>query len=192
MLLMVSTLLALMYTGVCLMKVYLNRENLGNMTGMTVAMILGMISSLTVGLIVGIVFTNDLTLSTIIAVSFGIIVGVMAGKPISLIVMLEGIGAGVMGGMMGAMLGDMLPLNNNNLMLIFMDILFILSILLIIHVINIEINKDKNKNLVFNVRFYPWIITSIISVIILFTCAQLDTDSVEINNQVEENHEHHH
>jgi hypothetical protein len=178
-----------MYTGVSIVKIYHYRKNLGNMTGMAVVMILVMFSSLTVGLITGIVFTNDLTLSTIIAMIFGIIVGSLAGKPISHIVMLEGIGAGGMGGMMGAMLGDMLPLNNFNLMLLFIDILFIISVLLINYVINIELYKDKN--LVFNVRYYPWIITSIISTIIICTFAHFDTLS-ETNNQVVENHHHDH
>lgn len=189
MLLTISTLLVLMYTGVSIVKIYHYRKNLGNMTGMTIAMILVMFSSLTVGLIVGIAFTNDLTVSTIIAMIFGIIVGTLAGKPISHIVMLEGIGAGGMGGMMGAMLGDMLPLNNFNLMLLFMDLLFIISVLLINYVINLELYKDKN--LVFNVRYYPWVITSIISAIIIFAFAHLDTIS-ETNNQVDENHHQHH
>lgn len=65
MLLTISTLLVLMYTGVSIVKIYHYRKNLGNMTGMTVAMILVMFSSLTVGLIAGIVFTNDLTPSPI-------------------------------------------------------------------------------------------------------------------------------
>jgi hypothetical protein len=189
MLLTISTLLVLMYTGVSIVKIYLYRKNLGNMTGMTVVMILAMFSSLTVGLIMGIVFANDLTLSTIIAMIFGMIAGTLAGKPLSPIVMLEGIGAGAMGGMMGAMLGVMLPLTNFNIMLLFMDILFIIGVLLINYVINIELNKDKN--VVVNVRYFPWVITSIISAIIIFTFAHLDTIS-ESNIQVDENQHQHH
>jgi hypothetical protein len=71
-----------------------------------------------------------------------------------------------------------------------MVILFIISVLFIIHVINIEKNKDES--LVFNGRTYPWIITSIISALIIFTFAHLDTNPAENNNQVDEKHHQHH
>ncbi|WP_191567210.1 hypothetical protein [Metabacillus idriensis] len=191
MLLTISTLLVLIYTSVCLLKVYLNRKTLVNMTGMMAVMIIGMASSTALGLIAGIVFKGDLTLSTITAMSFALIIGFLAGKPISLLAMAEGIAAGIMGGMMGAMLGEMLPLNNFNLMLVFIDILFIISALFISHFINSELKKDQENSVSYPLS-YPWIITSILSAIIIFTFAHLETKSVESNNQVDEIQEHHH
>ncbi|MGG0288825.1 hypothetical protein ABEY41_27885 [Peribacillus butanolivorans] len=190
MLLMISTLLVLIYTSACLLKVYRNRKILVNMTGMMVAMIMGMASSTAIGLISGVIFKGDLTLSTIVAMSFSIIVGILVGKPIGLLAMVEGIAAGIMGGMMGAMLGEMLPLNNFNLMLVFIDILFIISAMFIIHFINVELKKNQ-ENLVSYPRSFPWIVISILSAIIIFTCAHLDTKSVDSYNQVDETHEHH-
>lgn len=163
------------------------------MTGMTVVMVLGMVSSIALGLIAGIIFAGDLTISTIIAMVFGIIVGVLTGKSISDVVMLEGIGAGIMGGMMGAMTGDMLPPDGYYLMTVFMDVCFIASVLFISHIINQELKKANMP--VSKYRFYPWIITSIASVMIIFTFAHLDTNKEEPSNQVnsvnQQHHQHH-
>ncbi|WP_245918028.1 hypothetical protein [Alteribacillus bidgolensis] len=155
---------------------------------MTMVMSLAMVSSLTIGLIAGIAYRGDLTLSTILAMSFGLIVGFLAGKPISLLTMVEGCAAGIMGGMMGAMLGDML-LNNLPLMLVFMDILFVISVLFIIFYINAEL-KINNKSFGFYPRSYLWmIITSAFSIIIIFTFADLEMKPVE-DNQVDDLHHH--
>jgi hypothetical protein len=192
MLVMTSSLLVIIYSSVCLVKVYKNRKILTNMTGMTVAMVLGMVSSLAMGLTAGIAFKNDLTLSTIIAMIFSLIVGVLAGKPISLLAMVEGIGAGVMGGMMGAMLGEMLPQNDFRRMLIFIDILFMISVWFIVHMIHMELKKDK-KNEVRSPLSYPWMmITTVISAFLIFTLAQLETKPVENNHQVDEKLQHQH
>ncbi|TCP27785.1 hypothetical protein EV207_11712 [Scopulibacillus darangshiensis] len=189
MILTVSALLVLIYSGICLWKVYRNRNSLGNMTRMTIAMVLGMISSLDIGLIAGVVFKSDLSLSTIIAMSFGFIVGFLVGKPTNLLVTVEGVAAGIMGGMMGAMLGVMLPHDNFRFILVFLDILFILSVLSIVFLINTELETKKDNSNLFP-HSYPWIITSVISTIIIFTFAHLETASVGDNNQ--KNREQHH
>ncbi|WP_018393281.1 hypothetical protein [Bacillus sp. 37MA] len=191
MLLTISTLIVLLYTSVCVVKIHQVRKNLKNMTGMMIVMVLCMGSSLTIGLIVGIFYTSDLAHSTMIAMTFSLIVGYLAGKPINLLAIGEGMAGGIMGGMMGAMLGDMLPLGNYAAMLIYMDILFIVSILFIVAMMNVELKKDQ-ENLTFKPRTYPWIITTIISVIILFTFTYMDTKSVEPSNQVNEGQHQHH
>lgn len=170
MLLIISTILVITYTSICIMKVYNHKNHLVNMTGMTVVMLLVMASSLVVGLIAGIAFKGDLTLSTIIAISFSIAVGILVGSFINLLTLVEGIAGGIMGGMMGAMLGVMLPPDNFKLMLVFTDVLFIISFLSIILIINSELKKN-GESISFHPRSYPWIITLIFSTMILLTFA---------------------
>lgn len=190
MLLTISTLLVLLYTSVCLIKIHQVRKNLENMTGMMIVMILCMGSSLTIGLIIGIFYTNDLAHSTMIAMTFSLVIGYLAGKPISLLAIGEGMAGGVMGGMMGAMLGDMLPLGNYTVMLIYMDVLFILSVLFMVTMMNVELKKDK-ENLTFTPRTYPWIITTVISAILIFAFSHMEADTIESHQDQSDEHEHH-
>ncbi|WP_409300577.1 hypothetical protein [Peribacillus sp. SCS-155] len=190
-LLLVSTLMVIVHTIVCVVKVHIHKDKLKNMTGMTVAMLLGMASSLTIGLIAGIQFKGNLSLSTILCIIFSLIVGLLVGKSINLLVLVEGIGAGVMGGMMGAMLGEMLPQDNFTLMLVFMDILFIMSTLCIIILINAEL-KNAGNNISLLPRIYPWIITSIISVVILLAFTQLGSETMVSKKDGLQDHQHHH
>ena len=190
MLLIISTLLVLLYTSVCVIKIHQVRKNLKNMTGMMTIMILCMGSSLTIGLIVGIFYTSNLAHSTMIAMTFSLIVGYLAGKSINLLAIGEGIAGGIMGGMMGAMLGDMLPPGNYTAMLIYMDVLFILSILFLVTLMNVELKNDK-ENLTFKPRTYPWIITTVISAILIFAFSHMEADTIESHQDQPDEHEHH-
>jgi large-conductance mechanosensitive channel len=193
MLLQLSAFLVLIYTAISILKVYRHKNKLVNMTGMTIAMLLVMASSLVIGLIAGIAFKSDLTISTIIAVSFSIIVGALVGRIISLLALVEGIAGGVMGGMMGAMLGEMLPSDNFKLMLVFTDVLFIASFLFIIILINTELKKhnDKHEPITLYPRTFPWVLTTVISAVIILTFAQLETKPVLSKSNVQEMHHNH-
>ena len=196
MLLFLSSLLVIFYTIIGIMKVYNYKNKLANMTGMTVVMVLVMVSSLLVGLINGIALKGDLTLSTIIAISYSLVVGCLVGSFINLLTLVEGIAGGIMGGMMGAMLGEMLPSDNFKIMLVFTDVLFIVSFLFIILLINSELKKNK-ESISFYPRTVPWIVTSIISAMIILTFAQLENKPVlmnmnmNMNMNVQEEHHHH-
>jgi hypothetical protein len=190
MLLIISTLLVIIYTTICITKVYNHKNHLVNMTGMTVVMVLVMSSSLVVGLITGIAVKGDLTLSTIIAISFSILVGILVGSFINLLTLVEGIAGGIMGGMMGAMLGVMLPLDNFKLMLVFTDVLFIISSLFIILIINSELKKN-GESISFYPRSFPWIVTSLISAMIILTFAQLESKPALSKSIVQKEHHHH-
>lgn len=192
MLLIIGTIIILVYTTVCLIKVYQNKELLANMTGMAIAMALAMISSTAIGLILGVLFKGDLTSSTIIAMNFALIVGILVGKPISLLAMGEGVGGGAMGGMMGAMIGDMIPSNNYSLMLVYIVIFSIVSFLFIIHLINTKVNEHpKNKTS----RTWSTANKAIISVSVLLTLVilglQIETTDHKNNQKVDEVHHHH-
>jgi predicted lipid-binding transport protein (Tim44 family) len=72
------------------------------------------------------------------------IVGYVTGRPISLLASLEGIVSGIMGGMMGAMLGVMLQPNSAQIMMAFLDVIYILVAALLLRVIDQEIKTKKN------------------------------------------------
>ncbi|PLR79924.1 hypothetical protein CVD25_22600 [Bacillus canaveralius] len=191
MLLLISTLLVIVYTIVCVIKVHTHKDKLVNMTGMTVAMVLGMASSLTMGLIAGIEFQGNLSLSTIIAIHYSLMVGILVGRPINLLTLVEGMAAGVMGGMMGAMLGEMLPSGDFTLMLVLTDILFMVSVVSIIFLINAELKKT-GEPVSFYPRTFPWIVTSVISAVIILTLATLETKPMLSDSNVQEEQHHHH
>ncbi|WP_067727612.1 hypothetical protein [Oceanobacillus damuensis] len=193
MLLIIGTVIILVYTIICLIKVYRNREQLKNMTGMAIAMILGMVSSTAIGLILGIMFKGDLTASTITAMNFALIVGILVGKPISLLAMGEGVAGGVMGGMMGAMIGDMIPSNSYSFMLVYIVIFSIVSYLFIIHLVDTKAGISKENKL-----HHPWTAKAIISVTVMFTLVTLvtlgylDTEIIGDENKLEAEERHHH
>ncbi|MEH7347691.1 hypothetical protein [Gottfriedia acidiceleris] len=122
------------------------KEKLSCTVGKMISMTNSMMTSVTVGTIFGILFRNtDLAIPTIISMTAGILIGYLTGKPLSLMAILEGITAGIMGGMMGAMLGIMLQETYLNILIYFIDVVFVLVTILLIKVIDQEVNK-YNKN----------------------------------------------
>ena len=125
------------------------KEKLSCTTGKMISMTNSMMTSLTIGTICGILLRDtDLTIPTIISMTIGIITGYLTGKPLSLMAVLEGLTAGIMGGMMGAMLGIMLQETYLNLLIYFIDVVFVLVTILLIKVIDQEtskFNKDEKS-----------------------------------------------
>ncbi|WP_342045107.1 hypothetical protein [Bacillus sp. OTU530] len=145
MLLIISILIVLGYTAYLICKIYFNTDKLTGTTGMIIVMSLGMVSSLVIGLISGIVYNNNLTTSTMIAVISSLIVGYFLGNKLGLLVTIEGMAASLMGSMMGAMLGVMLPSGKYQIMLVFMDFLYIIVASLIFLLISNIVRKSSDK-----------------------------------------------
>ncbi|WP_088072872.1 hypothetical protein [Gottfriedia luciferensis] len=122
------------------------KEKLSCTVGKMISMTNAMMTSVTIGTICGIILRDtDLAIPTIISISIGIFCGILTGKPFSLMATLEGITAGIMGGMMGAMLGLMLQQTYLNILIYFLDVIFVLVMILLIKVIDQEVYK-YNKN----------------------------------------------
>ncbi|WP_129728321.1 hypothetical protein [Ectobacillus funiculus] len=145
MLLIISILIVLGYTAYLICKIYFNTDKLIGTTGMIIVMSLGMVSSLVIGLISGIVYNNNLTTSTMIAIISSLIVGYFLGNKLGLLVTIEGMAASLMGSMMGAMLGVMLPSGKYQIMLVFMDFLYIIVASLIFLLISNIVRKSSDK-----------------------------------------------
>lgn len=147
MLLSISITLIFLITGIIVYYTYLKRKYLSPMTGMIVSMTNSTMTSMSFGTILGILIQDKgLTFPTMIAVSIGMIVGYITGKPISLIASLDGITAGIMGGMMGTMLGIMLQPNSTQIMIFFIDIIYILVTVLLLRVIDQDTKTNQNEN----------------------------------------------
>jgi plastocyanin domain-containing protein len=76
------------------------------------------------------------------------IVGYLTGRAISLMASIDGLTAGIMGGMMGSMLGVMLQPKSIDVMIYFIDVVFVLVIVLLIGMIDEETKTQKQETLV--------------------------------------------
>lgn len=148
MLLSISIALIVLLSSYVVYHTFRNKHRLTSMVGMMISMTNSMMTSIAIGTILGTLIQNkDLTIPTIVAVSIGMLVGYITGRSVSLMASLEGLTAGVMGGMMGAMLGVMLQPKSLNLMIYFIDIVFVLIIIILIRLIDEETKKDKQETL---------------------------------------------
>ncbi|NWQ43247.1 cupredoxin domain-containing protein [Bacillus sp. EB106-08-02-XG196] len=125
-----------------------NKNRLSCMAGMMISMTNSMMVSIAIGSILGILIQNkDLTIPTIISVSLGMIVGYMTGRPVSLMASIDGLTAGIMGGMMGSMLGVMLQPKSIDVMIYFIDIVFVAVMVLLIRLIDEETNTKNQESI---------------------------------------------
>lgn len=145
MLLQVSMAVIVLLSSYAVYYTYQKREKLTCMVGMMIAMTIGMMTSIGTGVVLGILLQHDLTKSTIISVLLGMVVGYLAGKPISLMAAMDGMMAGIMGGMMGAMLGVMIFCKSPELMVLFVDFLFIVMMFMLLKMIDEESGATKKK-----------------------------------------------
>lgn len=116
------------------------------MAGMMIAMTNSMMVSISLGAILGtFIQDKDLTIPTITSVFIGIVVGYLTGRPVSLMASIDGLTAGIMGGMMGSMLGVMLQPKSIDIMIYFIDVVFVLVMVLLIRLIDDEIKTNKQE-----------------------------------------------
>ena len=136
-----------------------HKEKLTCMAGMMIAMTSGMMSSLVLGTILGTMSSGQMFFPTVIGVTAGMTIGYFTGKPITFMAGFDGLMAGIMGGMMGAMLGVMVNVQNPNMMILFMDVIFVIVMLLLVKLIHEEAGvvrvwaeevQNKTKNIIAN------------------------------------------
>lgn len=163
------------------------------MAGMMISMTNSMMASVSIGTIIGTyIQSKDLTIPIIASVSIGMIIGYLTGKPVSLMASIDGLTAGVMGGMMGSMLGVMLQPKSVDLMIYFIDVIFVLIMLLLLRLIEEESRQDKQGNPLFRKPLIANPIFLIAAVVLLGTLVfgkgllfPSKTVAIGGNNQVE-------
>ena len=154
MLLCVSIMFIFLITSLVVYYTYTKRKRLSPMVAMIISMTNSMMTSVALGTFLGIfILEKDLTLPSIIAVSMGMFVGYITGRPVSLIASLEGMTAGVMGGMMGAMLGVMVPPDHIEIMICFIDVVYLLVNMVLFRVISEETNSSRFISMFLHVFF---------------------------------------
>jgi uncharacterized membrane protein YfcA len=145
MLIYTSITLIILLTSYVVYFTYQRRHKLTCMTGMMIAMTNSMMLSISLGGILGTFIENkDITIPTICSVLLGMVVGYLTGRSVSLMAALDGLTAGIMGGMMGSMLGVMLQPASLDLMIYFIDIIFVLVMVFLLRLIDEE-SKEKNS-----------------------------------------------
>ncbi|MFF2753061.1 cupredoxin domain-containing protein [Psychrobacillus sp. NPDC058041] len=147
MILLISITLIVLLSCYVVHYTFRNKNRISNMVGMMISMSNSMMVSISLGTILGTFIQNkDITMPTIVAVLIGMVVGYLNGRPVSLMASVDGVVAGIMGGMMGSMLGVMLQPKSAELMIYFIDVVFVLVTLLLLRLIDEETKKDKQKN----------------------------------------------
>ncbi|MGM0876787.1 MAG: cupredoxin domain-containing protein [Bacillota bacterium] len=191
MLLTVSISLIVLLSSYVVYYTFRNKHKLTCMAGMMISMTNSMMASIAIGTILGtLIQDKDLTIPTIVSVSIGLIVGYITGRPVSLMASLDGLTAGIMGGMMGSMLGVMLQPESIELMIYFIDIVFVLVIVLLIRIIDEEAKTNKQES--FNKK--PLVANPIVLIVLLifmgvlvFTKGTLFTNASEqTSNEIED------
>jgi hypothetical protein len=114
------------------------------MTGMVVAMSNAMMSSVVVGTIIGMMIMK-MFIPTVVGVLMGMIVGYLTGKPLGFTAIIDGMMAGIMGGMMGAMLGVMTMDDHPLFMVLFVDLIYLLMMVLLWGLISKETANKRNE-----------------------------------------------
>lgn len=191
MLLSVSITLIILLTSYVVYLAFQKKKRLTCMVGMMISMTNSMMASIAIGTILGTLIQNkDLTIPTIVSVLIGMIVGYLTGIPVSLMAALDGLTAGVMGGMMGSMLGVMLQPKFTEIMIYFVDVVFVLVIWLLIRLINQEsTTKQEQEASVRN----PFIANPIFLIVLLVLMGAfvfgkgtfLSTNNEQASNEVE-------
>lgn len=154
MILYASMTLILLLTSYVVYFTYQRRNKLTCMTGMMISMTNAMMISISLGAILGtFIETKDLTIPTIVSVLTGMLAGYITGRPVSLMAAIDGLTAGIMGGMMGSMLGVMLQPTQVDLMIYFIDVIFILVMVLLLRLIEEESREEKQEKSLFRKPF---------------------------------------
>lgn len=191
MLLISSIVLVILLSSYVIYFTFRNKNSLTCMAGMMISMTNSMMASITIGSILGILIQNkDLTIPTIISVTLGMIVGYITGKPVSLMASIDGLTAGIMGGMMGSMLGVMLQPKSTDVMVYFIDIVFVAVMVLLIRLIDEETKTHKqetfNKKPIVANPFFLVIILMFMGILVFGKDVFYSDGSKQTSNEVED------
>ncbi|MED3729594.1 hypothetical protein [Priestia filamentosa] len=188
---LISSALLVAYLTFYILVVYPKKQYITKMTSKMTSMVLGMTSSILIGLILGILLQGDFAKSTISAIIISFIFALFIAKPFGYMASTEALCSSLMGGMMGAMLGEMLPSQDLNLMLFFIDTIYIVSMAYTLMLIKKEESKQVKMPLKKSSPSFSFILSIIIPVLIVGIFNFIDQEQQPIQ-QDEMNHDHMH
>lgn len=155
-----------------------------------IPMLLGMTSSVTIGLVIAVSIPHLLTLSTILSIALSGIIAFLIGKDLGINGMIEAQSSSFMGAMMGAMLGVMLPSNEVLIMVIATDVIYLISLLVILMLLTKEGEPKVQNRLISKKTIYSAIfLLNIVFISTIGILQSIDKQEVEMNSTP---HEHSH
>ncbi|MBT2701391.1 cupredoxin domain-containing protein [Bacillus sp. ISL-40] len=187
----ISIILIVLLSSYVVYFTFRNKNKLTCMAGMMISMTNSMMASIAIGSILGTLIQNkDLTIPTIASVTLGMIVGYITGKPVSLMASIDGLTAGIMGGMMGSMLGVMLQPKSTDVMIYFIDIVFVAVMVLLIRLIDEESKTSKqdssNRKPILTNPIFLVVLLIFMGVLVFGRGAFYASGSEQASNEVEE------
>jgi glucan phosphoethanolaminetransferase (alkaline phosphatase superfamily) len=189
MLLLISTIMIVAYTIYFCIYAETKKQYVSPTSGKCISMSLGMVSSTTIGLILALLFPGELAFSTVLSIAVSFIAAFFIGKIFGLSGIIEAMAASFMGAMMGAMLGDMLPENREAFMIIAMDIIYLISVIFLMLMMNKEAVKENQ--MLKKAKIAPIFLSLVISLSVIGIAATMESSTQGVNENPESGHEHH-
>ncbi len=189
MLLFISSIMIISYTVYFCIHATAKKQYVSSTLGKCISMSLGMVSSTMIGLILAFLLPGELAYSTVLSIVVSFMVAFFIGKLFGLSGIIEAIAASFMGAMMGAMLGDMIPDNRQSFMMIAMDIIYVVTVISFMFMMNKEVVKEKRIR---GTIATPLFMSLILSLSIIGLVATIEGGIQDVDNKQENRVEHHH
>jgi hypothetical protein len=189
MLIIISTLVVICYTVYFVIKVHPKKQLVNQMVGKSISMVLGMVSSLTIGVLIASLLHGQLAISTILAVLVSAGVAYFIGKLFSFLAVIEALAASLMGSMMGVMLADMLPTSDISFFLIFMDVIYLTSVIATVEFIHKRL-IEKETPPVRVTKPYSFVLMLTLSFLLIGVATFIDINHTEGKQDIN-THNHH-
>jgi glucan phosphoethanolaminetransferase (alkaline phosphatase superfamily) len=190
MLLLISTIMIVAYTIYFCIYAGAKKQYVSPASGKCISMSLGMVGSTTIGLILALLFPGELAFSTVLSIAVSFIAAYFIGKIFGLSGIIEAMAASFMGAMMGAMLGDMMPENRETFMIIAMDIIYLISVISLMLMMNKE--SVKENQMLKKAKTAPIFLSLVISLSVIGIAATMEGSAQGVNENPESGQEHHH
>ncbi|MEH7417011.1 hypothetical protein V7266_17135 [Neobacillus drentensis] len=193
MLVFISSALIVVYTIFFHIHIASKKQCVSPATGKCISMGVGMVSSTMIGLILALLIPGELAYSTVLSIIISGVFSYFIGQHFGASGMIEALSSGFMGAMMGAMLGDMTPENRQTFIIVAMDIIYLLSILSLMFMVNKEVVK---QNAMAKTKLTPLLLSFVLSISVIGIAVTMKArthvplDMPEMNMNMNHQHQH--
>lgn len=193
MLVLISSAMIVVYTLFFSIYIASRKHIVSPATGKCISMALGMVSSTMIGLIIALLIPGELAYATVVSIIVSGVFTYFIGKHFGVSGIIEALSASFMGAMMGAMLGDMTPENRQTFIMVAMDIIYLLSIISLMFMVNKEVVK---QNAMIKTKLTPLLLSFVLSISVIGIAVTMETrthvpvDMPEMNMNMNHQHQH--
>lgn len=157
--------------------------------GKCISMATGMVSSTMIGLILALLIPGELAYSTVLSILVSGVFAYFIGKHFGASGIIEALSASFMGAMMGAMLGDMTPENRQTFIIVAMDIIYLISIISLMFMVNKEVEK---QNAMVKIKLTPLLLSVVLTISVIGIAVKMETRTQVPVDMPEMNMNHQH